>query len=79
MELDIRGERVEAGLNRLDSYLDSASLASLPWVRIIHGKGSGRLRQAIRKALGKHHAIQSWEGGKDGEGGAGVTVARLKE
>ncbi|MGB1249165.1 MAG: endonuclease MutS2 [Candidatus Promineifilaceae bacterium] len=78
MELDIRGERVESGLNKLDNYLDTASLGSLPWVRIIHGKGSGRLRQAIRKALGKHHAIASWEEGKDGEGGAGVTIARMK-
>ncbi|MDJ0753316.1 MAG: endonuclease MutS2 [Ardenticatenaceae bacterium] len=79
MELDLRGERVESGLEKLDKYLDGAALSRLPWVRIIHGKGTGRLRDAVRKALTKHKAVTSWEEGKDGEGGAGVTVARLEE
>jgi DNA mismatch repair protein MutS2 len=79
MELDIRGRRVEDGLMELDRYLDAAYLAHLPWVRIIHGKGTGKLREATRKALGKNPNIQSWEEGKDGEGGAGVTVAKFKE
>ena len=79
MELDIRGMRVEDGLERLDRYLDAAFLAHLPWVRIIHGKGTGKLREAIRKALGANDNVRSWEEGKDGEGGAGVTVAKLVE
>lgn len=79
IELDIRGKRVEESLEELEKYLDSAVLARLPWVRIIHGKGTGRLREAIRQALSQHKAVLSWEEGQEGEGGAGVTVARLEE
>jgi len=79
LELDIRGRRVEDGLAVLEQYLDQAFLARLPWVRIIHGKGTGRLRQAVRKALRQNSHVISWEEGKDGEGGAGVTVARFEQ
>ncbi len=79
MELDIRGRRVDEGLQELERYLDTAFLARLPWVRIIHGKGTGALRQAVRKSLSTNNYVQSWEEGKDGEGGAGVTVVKLKE
>lgn len=78
MELDIRGQRVEQGVTLLESYLDSATLAGLPYVRIIHGKGTGRLREGVRKSLSKNSYVSSWEDGKDGEGGHGVTVAKLK-
>ncbi len=77
MELDIRGRRVEDGVRELEQYLDTAFLAHLPWVRIIHGKGTGRLRQAVRELLKKNSYVKSYEEGKDGEGGAGVTVAQL--
>lgn len=77
MELDLRGERVETGLARLNRYLDNAFLARMPWVRIIHGKGTGRMRTAVREALTESGHVTSWEEGKDGEGGDGVTVARL--
>jgi DNA mismatch repair protein MutS2 len=77
IELDIRGRRVEDGLAELERYIDSAFLSRMPWVRIIHGKGTGKLREAVRKALRKNQHVSSWEEGKDGEGGAGVTVAKL--
>ncbi len=79
MELDIRGRRVEEGLEELDRYLDAAFLTRLPWVRIIHGKGTGKLREAVRDALTANGYVGTWEEGKDGEGGAGVTVAKLME
>ncbi len=79
LELDIRGRRVEDGLAELERYLDQAFLARMPWVRIIHGKGTGKLRTAVRKALTKNPHVLSWEEGKDGEGGDGVTVAKLHE
>jgi DNA mismatch repair protein MutS2 len=79
IELDLRGRRVEDGLAVLDKHLDNAFLARLPWVRIIHGKGTGRLRDAVRKALRHNSHVVTWEEGKDGEGGAGVTVAKLVE
>jgi DNA mismatch repair protein MutS2 len=77
MELDLRGATVEEGLARLESYMDSAILADLPYVRIIHGKGTGRLREAVRDTLRRDSRIRSWEEGKDSEGGAGVTVVKL--
>ena len=79
MELDIRGVRVEDGVEQLQRYLDSAFLARLPFVRIIHGKGTGRLRQAVREALSASKQVRAWEEGKDGEGGPGVTVAHMVE
>ncbi|RME63719.1 MAG: endonuclease MutS2, partial [Caldilineae bacterium] len=77
MELDLRGERVEAGLQRLESYLDDAYLDNLPWVRIIHGKGTGAMRDAVRDLLRRHPLVSRYRPGEQGEGGDGVTVAYL--
>ena len=77
MELDLRGERAEDALDALDRYLESAYLAGLPFVRIIHGKGTGRLRQVIREALRKSPHVKRAESGQENEGGDGVTVAHL--
>jgi DNA mismatch repair protein MutS2 len=77
MELDLRGQRAEDALDALERYLDSAYLAGMPWVRIIHGKGTGRLREVVRQALHDHPHIRSFEAGGEKEGGEGVTVAKL--
>ncbi len=77
MELDLRGQVANEALLNLDQYLDQAFLARLPWVRIIHGKGSGVLRQAVREALREHPLVSTYRPGDEGEGGEGVTVARL--
>jgi DNA mismatch repair protein MutS2 len=79
MELDLRGLTVEEVLPRLDKYLDEAFLAGLPFVRIIHGKGTGTLRQAVRNELQGHPLVKSHRLGEKGEGGSGVTVAYLAE
>jgi DNA mismatch repair protein MutS2 len=79
IELDLRGKRVEEGLIEMDRFLDNAFLARMPWVRIIHGKGTGKMREAVRDALKHNYHVTSWEEGKDGEGGAGVTVAKFEE
>jgi len=78
VELDLRGRRAEDALDILDGYIEKAFLAKLPWVRIIHGKGTGKLRKVVREALGQNAQIQSYETGKSGEGGDGVTVAKVK-
>jgi DNA mismatch repair protein MutS2 len=78
MELDLRGKRGDEALDAMDRYLDSAYLAGLPFVRIIHGKGTGKLRSLVRQALGAHPHVVSFEGGGDKEGGEGVTVAKLR-
>lgn len=77
MELDLRGERVENGLSQLDDYLDNAYLGNLPWVRIIHGKGTGAMRDAVRDSLRNHPLVSRYRPGDLGEGGDGVTVAHL--
>jgi DNA mismatch repair protein MutS2 len=77
LELDLRGQVAADALINLDHYLDQAFLAQLPWVRIIHGKGSGALRQAVRQALSGHPLVSSYRPGDSGEGGEGVTVAKL--
>lgn len=77
MELDLRGQRAEEALEALDRHLDAAFLAGLPFVRIIHGKGTGRLRQAVREALAHNEHVKSFEPGGDKEGGEGVTIAKL--
>jgi DNA mismatch repair protein MutS2 len=78
LELDLRGKIVEEGLIELERYIDSAALAGLPWVRIIHGKGSGRMRTAVRDALRGHPQVAAVESGKEDEGGEGVTIVRLE-
>jgi len=78
VELDIRGYRVDEGLDVLDRYLEKAYLAGLPFVRIIHGKGTGRLRESVRQELGSSPHVARFESGGQAEGGEGVTVAYLK-
>jgi DNA mismatch repair protein MutS2 len=77
LELNIRGRTVEEGLEELERRLDAAYLAGMPFVRVIHGKGTGRLREAVRRALKDNPYVSSFEPGKAGEGGDGVTVIRL--
>jgi len=78
IELDLRGQRAEDALEMLDRYLEKAFMTGLPFVRIIHGKGTGKLRQEVRAALKIHPHVTSFEEGGDKEGGAGVTVAKLE-
>jgi DNA mismatch repair protein MutS2 len=77
MEVSLRGKMVEDGLDELEQYLEKAYAAGLPFVRIVHGKGTGKLREAVREHLKKHPYISSFEEARDNEGGAGVTIAKL--
>ena len=77
MELDIRGERAEDALDRLEHYIDQAYIGEMPFVRIVHGKGTGRLREVVREALRANPQVKSFEEGKPTEGGAGVTVVKF--
>ncbi|GAB4214734.1 MAG: endonuclease MutS2 [Roseiflexaceae bacterium] len=76
MNFDIRGWRVGEVADRLDRYLNDAYLAGLPSVRIIHGKGTGALRQVVREVLGSHPLVASFGGGGQ-DGGEGVTVVKM--
>ncbi len=77
MELDLRGQRAEAALEQFENYLDGAFRAGLPFVRIIHGKGTGALRAAIREALAGHPLVRRFESASPQDGGEGVTIALL--
>lgn len=77
IELNLRGKLVEEGLEELDRYLEKAYSSGLLFVRIIHGKGTGKLREAVRNALKSSPYVASFEEPKDSEGGAGVTVAKM--
>ena len=66
---------MDEALEALENYLEAAYLADLPWSRIIHGKGTGALRQVVRDALRNHPIIGQFRTGEQGEGGDGVTVA----
>ncbi len=76
-ELDLRGKRADDVEPELDGYLDSASLAHLGRVRIIHGYGTGTVRQIVRTMLATHPLVKSYRPGGQGEGGDGVTVVEL--
>jgi DNA mismatch repair protein MutS2 len=76
-ELRIRRLRIDEALPRLDRYLNAAFLAGLPSVRIVHGKGTGVLRQAVHETLAEHPLVKSFRLGEWGEGGVGVTVVEL--
>jgi DNA mismatch repair protein MutS2 len=78
-EVDLRGLMVEEALDKVDKYLDDAVLAGAPFVRIIHGKGTGALRKAVTDFLKTDSRVVSYRLGGVGEGGEGVTVARLSE
>jgi len=77
-EVDLRGMTGDEALEAVDKYLDDAMLASLSQVRIIHGKGTGALRKVITDYLRKDPRVAESRLGETGEGGAGVTVAKLK-
>jgi DNA mismatch repair protein MutS2 len=77
IELNLRGKLVEDGLEELERYLERAYSSGLLFVRIVHGKGTGRMREAVRNALKSSPYVASFEEPKDNEGGAGVTVAKM--
>lgn len=77
-ELDLRGKNIEEAILDLDKYLDDAFMAGLNEVYIIHGKGTGALREGLQSYFKNHRIIKSYRVGKYGEGGSGVTVVKLK-
>ena len=75
--LDLRGARVDEALEALDRYLDQAAVAGAQRVTIVHGHGSGALRDAVRATLTGHPLVREWRPGARGEGGDGASVVSL--
>ena len=76
-EVHLRHLTVDEALLKLDKYLDDALMAGLWQVRVVHGKGTGTLRQVVHRVLAKHPLVKSYRLGGYGEGGAGVTIVEL--
>ena len=72
------GRTVDEAISELDKYLDDAYLAHMPSVRIVHGKGTGKLREAVQRHLKKCKYVKTYRMGEFGEGDAGVTIAEFK-
>jgi len=77
MELDVRGTRADDVLPRVEQYLSDAYLSGMPFVRIIHGKGTGVLRQIIRDSLTSNPMVDSHESASGNDGGDGATIVKL--
>jgi len=77
--LDLRGMPVEDAMERIDKFLDNASLDALASVRLVHGVGSGRLRRAVRELLARHPHVGSFAAASDQDGGEGTTVVTLRD
>ncbi len=78
-EVRLRHMTVDEALLKLDRYLNDAFMSGRYEVRVIHGKGGGTLREAVRRELGGHSLVKSFRPGGYGEGGAGVTVVELSD
>jgi DNA mismatch repair protein MutS2 len=77
-EIDLRGRTVEEALEEVDRTLDGLVVSGGTWLRIIHGKGTGALRNAITEQLREDGRVKEFRMGEPGEGGTGVTIAVLK-
>jgi DNA mismatch repair protein MutS2 len=78
LQLDIRGETVDDAIVQIDKFLDDAVINGLSRVTIIHGKGTGALRDGVRKYLSKHRQVVSWSPGGPGDGGDGATIVEVQ-
>jgi DNA mismatch repair protein MutS2 len=77
LELHLLGKRADDVAPELERYLNDASVAGLSQVRIIHGYGTGTVRQIVRDTLASHPLVKSFRPGEKGEGGDGATVVKL--
>ena len=78
LELDIRGHNVDEGLHELGMFIDNAVLSGVGLVTVIHGKGTGILRNAVHGYLKSHPSVKNYRIGVYGEGEDGVTIVELK-
>ena len=77
-EINLLGKTVDEAISLLDKYLDDAYLAHLPSVRVVHGKGTGALRNAVQSHLKRLRYVKEYRLGEYGEGDAGVTIVTFK-
>jgi DNA mismatch repair protein MutS2 len=77
-EINLLGKTVDEALAALDKYLDDAYISHISSVRVVHGKGTGAVRQAVHHYLKRVSYVKSYHLGEYGEGDAGVTIVEFK-
>ena len=77
LQLDLRGARADEALAVLDRYLNDAAVAGIDRLRVVHGKGTGALRTAVREMLASHPLVREQVPASPNEGGEGATIVRL--
>ena len=78
-ELDLHRLTIDEALPRVDQFLYEAYVSGMPQVRVVHGKGTGVLRSAVRDYLPRHHLVKSFRPADKEEGGGGVTIVDLAD
>ena len=78
-ELNLIGATVDQALDRLDKFLDQATIADVHELRIVHGHGTGQLRRTVAKYLKEHPLVARFEAAPENQGGTGATVVVLKD
>jgi DNA mismatch repair protein MutS2 len=76
-EIEVRGQTLDQALPKVEKFLDDGFRAGVPRLRVIHGKGTGKMRQAVRGMLAKHPLVNHFEFAAPNEGGEGVTVVEM--
>jgi DNA mismatch repair protein MutS2 len=76
-EIEVRGQTLDEALPRVEQFLDQAFRAGSPRLRVVHGKGTGKMRQAVREMLARHPLVKSFDFAAPREGGEGVTVVEM--
>jgi DNA mismatch repair protein MutS2 len=76
-EIEVRGQTLDEALPRVEQFLDQAFRAGSPRLRVVHGKGTGKMRQAVREMLSRHPLVKGFEFASPHEGGEGVTVVEM--
>jgi len=76
-QIELRGQTLDEALPRVERFLDEGFRAGVPRLRVVHGKGTGRMRQAVRELLAKHPLVKGFEFASPQEGGEGVTVVEM--
>lgn len=76
-QIEVRGQTLDEALPKIDKFLDDGFRAGVPRLRVVHGKGTGKMRNAVRGLLTKHPLVKAFEFAPPAEGGEGVTVVEL--
>jgi DNA mismatch repair protein MutS2 len=76
-EIEVRGQTLDEALPKIDKFLDDGFRAGVPRLRVVHGKGTGKMRSAVRQMLTRHPLVKGFQFAEPNEGGEGVTVVEM--